>query len=95
MPKIIIPTPLRKYTDNQPSIDTNSHSVREAVNTVAERFPELRTHLYDDQGNLRKFLRIYVGDQDIRELNNEQTVLESNSVVSIIPAIAGGVFHLQ
>jgi sulfur-carrier protein len=92
MPKIIIPTPLRKYTDNQSSIDTNSHSVSEAVNAIAERFPDLKTHLYDDQGNLRKFLRIYVGDQDIRELNNEQTVLESNSVVSIIPAIAGGVY---
>lgn len=90
MAKVIIPTPLRKFTDNQSSIDTESESVIDAVNSLARRFPELREHLFDDHGSLRKFIRIYVGDQDIRELNNEKTALEPTTVVSIIPAIAGG-----
>lgn len=90
MAKVIIPTPLRKFTDNQSSIDTESRSVIDAVNSLASRFPELKEHLFDDRGSLRKFIRIYVGDQDIRELNNEKTALEPTTVVSIIPAIAGG-----
>jgi molybdopterin converting factor small subunit len=90
MAKVIIPTPLRKFTDNKSSIETNSLSVHDAIRSVSEYYPELKPHLYDEQGNLRKFLRIYVGDQDIRELSNEQTPLDPQTIVSIIPAIAGG-----
>ncbi|HEU5290520.1 MAG TPA: MoaD/ThiS family protein [Cyclobacteriaceae bacterium] len=90
MAKLIIPTPLRKFTNDQASIDTESGSVLEALNALAALFPELKVHLFDDQGSLRKFLRIYVGDQDIRELNNEKTAIEPTTVISIIPAIAGG-----
>ena len=90
MAKLIIPTPLRKFTNDQASIETKSGSVLEALHALAALFPELKEHLFDDQGSLRKFIRIYVGDQDIRELNNEKTQLEPTTVVSIIPAIAGG-----
>jgi molybdopterin synthase sulfur carrier subunit len=90
MAKLIIPTPLRKFTNDQATIDTESKSVAEALNSLASLFPELKEHLFDDQGSLRKFIRIYVGDSDIRELNNEKTVLEPTTIVSIIPAIAGG-----
>lgn len=93
MAKVIIPTPLRKFTDNQASVETKSHSVLEAINGLADQFPELREHLFDEQGKLRKFIRIYVGDADIRELHNENTSVDGNSVVSIIPAIAGGINH--
>ncbi len=91
MAKVIIPTPLRRFTDNLASLETDSNSVLEAVNSLANRFPELKEHLFDDQGKLRRFIRIYVGEKDIRELNNEQTSVEADSVVSIIPAIAGGI----
>lgn len=90
MAKLIIPTPLRKFTRDQAAIDTESSSVLEALHSLAALFPELKEHLFDDRGSLRKFIRIYVGDQDIRELNNEKTALEPTTVVSIIPAIAGG-----
>ena len=91
MAKLIIPTPLRKFTNDEAAIETSGGSVLEALNSLATRFPELKGHLFDDQGSLRKFIRIYVGDQDIRELNNEKTSLEPTAVVSIIPAIAGGI----
>lgn len=91
MAKVIIPTPLRKFTDNQSAIEAESNSVLEAVNFLAERYPDLQEHLFDEQGKLRKFIRIYVGEKDIRELNNEDTLLEPHSVVNIIPAIAGGI----
>ena len=90
MPKIIIPTPLRKFTNNSSSIETLGESVVEAVQHLTAQYPELGQHLFDPEGKLRKFVRIYVGDQDIRELNDEQTKLSANSIVSIIPAIAGG-----
>lgn len=90
MAKLIIPTPLRKFTNDQAAVDTESNSVLEALHSLAALFPELKEHLFDDRGSLRKFIRIYVGDQDIRELKNEQTELEPTTVVSIIPAIAGG-----
>ena len=90
MAKLIIPTPLRKFTNDQASIETESGSVLEALNSLAALFPELKGHLFDDKGSLRKFIRIYVGDQDIRELNNEKTTLAPTTIVSIIPAIAGG-----
>jgi sulfur-carrier protein len=92
MAKVIIPTPLRKFTDNRSAIETESGSVIEALHSLANLFPELKEHLFDNGGSLRKFIRIYVGDQDIRELNNEKTALESGTVLSIIPAIAGGNF---
>ena len=95
MAKVIIPTPLRKFTDNKASVETKSASVLEAVNGLANEFPELREHLFDEQGKLRKFIRIYVGEQDIRELDNENTMVDANSVVSIIPAIAGGIQSLN
>jgi molybdopterin synthase sulfur carrier subunit len=82
MAKVIIPTPLRKFTDNKASVETNSNSVLAAINGLANEFPELKEHLFDEK--------------DIRELNNENTAVDAESIVSIIPAIAGGIqFHTK
>lgn len=91
MPRIIIPTPLRKFTDNQASAETGGDTVAEAFEQLTSRYPELRRHLYDESGKIRSFVRIYVGDDDINVLQKDQTPLENSSVVSIIPAIAGGI----
>ncbi len=90
MAKLIIPTPLRKFTDNQSSIETQGNTVLDSVRQLTEQYPELRQHVFDEQGNLRKFVRIYVGDEDIKSLDNEQTKVQQDTVISIIPAIAGG-----
>ena len=91
MAKIIIPTPLRKFTDNQSSFETgNANTVAEAILQLTDRYPSLAKHLLDDNNNLRSFIRIYVGEEDINVLQKEATPVAENSVVSIIPAIAGG-----
>lgn len=90
MAKLIIPTPLRKFTNNQSSIETNGSTVLEAVTQLTETYPELKEHLFDDEGKIRSFVRIYVGEEDIKRLDKENTKVSSDDTISIIPAIAGG-----
>ncbi len=90
MAKIIIPTPLRKFTENLASINTTGVTVAEAFEDITSSYPELKEHLYDNSGNIRPFVKIFVGDDDIKALQNEATPIKDNSIVSIIPAIAGG-----
>ncbi len=90
MAKVIIPTPLRKFTQNQASIETGGTNIAEAFEDLTATFPDLKKHIYDNAGKIRSFVRVYVGDEDIKALENEDTPLKTDSVVSIIPAIAGG-----
>lgn len=91
MAKIIIPTPLRKFTENKPSIESDGSTVIESVHQLAKTFPDLSKHIFDGDGNIRQFIRIYVGDEDINVLEKENTAVSADSVISIIPAIAGGI----
>ena len=90
MAKVIIPTPLRKFTENHSSIEANGNTVLEAISDIAGNFPDVKQHLFDADGKLRNFIRIYVGDEDIKALDNENTSIGDDSVLSIVPAIAGG-----
>jgi len=91
MAKLIIPTPLRKFTENQSSLNSNGNTVKDVIHHLTNLYPDLKKHLYDENGNIRNFVRIYVGDEDIKSLNHEFTEVADNSVISIIPAIAGGI----
>lgn len=90
MAKIIIPTPLRKFTNNEGTIELSGKTVIEAVKSLGNKYPDIKVHLLDENGSLRNFLRIYVGDEDIKALQNENTLVDDSSIISIIPAIAGG-----
>ncbi|MBP7272573.1 MAG: MoaD/ThiS family protein [Saprospiraceae bacterium] len=90
MAKIIIPTPLRKFTDNQSSFQTNGDTVKEAIAQLIETYNGLTKHLLDDNQNIRSFIRIYVGEDDILSLEKEDTKVAADTVISIVPAIAGG-----
>jgi molybdopterin synthase sulfur carrier subunit len=90
MATIIIPTPLRKFTDNKAKIITSGDSVRESITELGELHPDLSKHLFKQCGTLQSFLRIYLGDRDIKSLQNEETPIKEDDVISIIPAIAGG-----
>ncbi|MDA0196116.1 MAG: MoaD/ThiS family protein [Bacteroidetes bacterium] len=90
MAKVIIPTPLRKFTHNQGTINTDGGTIKENIVSLAEQFPDLKKHIFDENGDIRKFIRIYLGDEDINVLDKENTKVLPDSVVSIIPAIAGG-----
>ncbi|SMD39069.1 molybdopterin synthase subunit MoaD [Reichenbachiella faecimaris] len=91
MANIIIPTPLRKFTNNQASVESNGATVQQSVEDLAKQFPDLNKHIFDAEGKIRQFIRIYVGDEDINALENENTKVDGSSVISIIPAIAGGI----
>ncbi len=90
MPTIIIPTPLRKFTNNNSRLELNANTIQDLVNELTLNFPDLKKHLLDEKGNLRSFINIFVGNDDIRNLQQEQTVLKKDAIISIIPAIAGG-----
>jgi molybdopterin converting factor small subunit len=88
--KIMIPTPLRQFTDNSDSVVVEGHSVGEVLKNLCVAYAPLRRHLYADDGRLRNFVNVYVNDEDIRYLQKEATVVSEKDVVSIIPSIAGG-----
>jgi adenylyltransferase/sulfurtransferase len=91
MAKILIPTPLRPYTDKQDSVDAKGATVGELLADLTARHSGLKTHLYNDQGKLRSFVNVYVNDEDIRYLQREDTPVQPADTVSIIPSVAGGV----
>ena len=90
MATIIIPTPLRKFTNNTARININADNIKGVVDELTLNFPDLKKHLLDEQGNIRSFVNVFVGDEDIRNLEKEQTLIKDDTVVSIVPAIAGG-----
>src|SRR4051812_16940146 len=90
MAKILIPTPLRPYTDKQDAVDATGTTVAELLADLTQKHSGLKAHLYNDQGKLRSFVNVYVNDEDIRYLQKEQTPVAANDTVSIIPSVAGG-----
>lgn len=90
MATVIIPTPLRKFTNNNARLSIKAGNVQEVVNDLSLNFPELKKHLLDEQGKLRSFVNVFVGEDDIRNLQQEKTEVKDESVISIVPAIAGG-----
>src|SRR3954447_10811581 len=90
MAKILIPTPLRPYTDKQDAVDASGATVGELLADLTAKHAGLKAHLYNDQGKLRSFVNIYVNDEDIRYLQKEQTSVKTGDTVSIIPSVAGG-----
>ena len=85
-----IPTPLRRLTNGQGEVEIEAKSVREAIEKLEESFPGIKERLIDENGELRKFVNIYVNDEDIRFLKNLDTELKDGDTISIVPAIAGG-----
>jgi sulfur-carrier protein adenylyltransferase/sulfurtransferase len=90
MAKILIPTPLRPYTDKQDAVDAAGATVGELLADLTRKHSGLKAHLYNDQGKLRSFVNVYVNDEDIRYLQKEQTPVAATDTVSIIPSVAGG-----
>ncbi len=88
--KVLIPTPLRAYTDRQATVELEAASVNDVLRELTGQFPELRKQLFADDGKLRKFVNVYVNDEDIRYLEQENTPLQPDDTISIIPSVAGG-----
>ncbi|MCC6466198.1 MAG: MoaD/ThiS family protein [Planctomycetes bacterium] len=91
MPNLIrIPTPLRNLTRNQAEVSVNARTIGEALDALEGQFNGIKTRLCDEKGNVRRFVNVYVNDEDIRFLQNLATPLKDGDQVSIVPAIAGG-----
>ena len=93
MATVIIPTPLRKFTNNTARVNINGDSIGDIVDQLTLNFPDLKKHLLDDKGQIRSFVNIFVGDSDIRDLQQEKTSVKDDTLVSIVPAIAGGAYN--
>ena len=91
MPIIVrIPTPLRNLTGGQGEVATTGKDVAELIDNIEKQYPGLKERLYDEQGQLRRFVNIYLNEEDIRFLDGPKTATQDGDVLSIIPAIAGG-----
>jgi len=88
--KIRIPTPLRKFTNDEAVVMVTAKTVAEVLQILQNRYTGFKEQLMDDAGNVRRFVNIYVNDEDIRFLNAEETLVKDGDEVSIVPAIAGG-----
>jgi len=88
--KVRIPTPLRKLTNNEELVEITAATVGEAIDELQTRFPGIQERLVDDHGEVRRFVNVYVNEEDIRFLQNRATPLKDGDEISIIPAIAGG-----
>ena len=91
MATVFIPTPLRQYVGGRDTLDVGGRTVDEVLAELVEGHGQLRKHLYDEQGRLRRFVNIYLNDEDIRYLQKGDTAVAAGDEVSIVPAIAGGV----
>jgi len=88
---IHIPTPLRTFSDKKDTVIVNATTVGEALDALTEKHPDLRKHLYSEEGKLRSFVNVYLNDEDIRYLpERESTRVSEKDALSIIPSIAGG-----
>ena len=90
--KVRIPTPLQKLTNNQSEIQSEAKDINELLAELEKQYPGIKERLCDGEGKLRRFVNIYLNDEDIRFKKNLETELKENDELSIIPAIAGGAF---
>lgn len=91
MATVRIPTPLRTLTGGKDEVEASGATIAELVENLEANYPGIRDRLLDDKG-VRRFINIFVGEEDIRYLEGLKTELKGNEQISIVPAIAGGAF---
>lgn len=88
--QIRIPTPLRKLTNNEEIVEVSAPTIGGAIAELQSRYPGIRERLLDENGAIRRFVNVYLNEEDIRFLQNQETPIKDGDEISIIPAIAGG-----
>jgi sulfur-carrier protein len=91
MTTLKIPTPLRYYTDGQAVVSVNGANVSAAMRNLVEQFPTLESHLYNGKGDLRAFVNLFLGEDNIKDLQGLETPLNEEDTLRLIPSIAGGI----
>jgi len=87
---LFIPTALRAFTDGQGKVSLEGNTVGQLIAALAERYPDIQQHLYDDVGELRSFINLYVGENNIKTTGGLATPIADGTEVLLVPAIAGG-----
>jgi molybdopterin synthase sulfur carrier subunit len=90
MATIRIPVPLRKLVGGSEEIKTFGKTLEECMQLLCLSYPDIQERIYDENGEVRKFVNIFVNDEDIRFLQNKNTPIQATDEISIVPAIAGG-----
>lgn len=90
MPSVRIPTPLRKLTNELEVVQTSGANIGEILDNLDKAFPGLKDRICDEGGNVRRFVNVFVNDEDIRFLDEKSTAVKDTDEISIVPAIAGG-----
>ncbi len=85
-----VPTILRTYTGGESEVDTEGSSLREVLDSLDASYPGIKGRIVDEQGALRRFVNVYVGNDDVRFLDGLDTSISDGTQISVIPAVAGG-----
>jgi sulfur-carrier protein len=90
--RVLLPNAFQKHTNGTREIRSEAGNLPQLISDIETQFPALKTHLRDDQGQLRRFINFYVNEEDIRFLGNEKYAFQDGDEVLVIPSIAGGSF---
>jgi sulfur-carrier protein len=90
MATVRIPTPLRKLTEGKEEVAATGANIGELIADLDRQYPGLKARIFDDNGQVKRFVNIFANEEDIRFLQNLETPVKDGDEVSIVPAIAGG-----
>ncbi|MDE2125427.1 MAG: MoaD/ThiS family protein [Armatimonadetes bacterium] len=88
---VLIPTPLRRYTEDNTEVSAEPGTISGVIASLDGKYPGIAARITDDAGEVRRFVNIYLNEQDVRFLSGKETPVKDGDTVSIVPAIAGGV----
>ena len=90
MTTVFVPTPLRRLANGQPKVEVDGRNIIELIEQLEANYPGFQARLLDNKGEIKRFIKIFVNDKEIRALQGKETPLQAEDEVSIIPAMAGG-----
>ncbi len=91
MPVLRIPTPLRTYTNGKSEVNVSGSNISDALKDLTVQYPGLKPHLFNEGGDLRPFVNLFVGENNIKDLQGVNTPIQESEKIMLIPSIAGGV----
>jgi molybdopterin synthase sulfur carrier subunit len=90
MTQVRIPSPLRRYTNGQSKVETSGATIQELIDNLEAQHPGVKSRLCDENGQIKRYVNVFVNDEEIRTLQGVETPISDKDEVSIIPAMAGG-----
>ncbi len=87
---IRIPTPLRQYAEGKKEVEVRGQTIGEALTDLADQYPAMKAHLYDESGDLRPYVNVFINQEDARQMQGAETPIQAGDRLMIVPSIAGG-----